>query len=60
MAKLNCKTPNCDGEVEFNQANNWSGATDGKLRDLALIVVDDKPSECPKCGVSWYEHELEP
>lgn len=60
MAKLKCKTPSCDGEVEFNQANDGSGSANGKLRDFALIVVDDKPSECPKCGVSWYEYELEP
>lgn len=60
MVTYNCKTTDCSGEVSFldpseklQQQN--SGPTSSSVK---LVVLEDTPSKCPICGISWYESEL--
>jgi len=56
MATYKCKKDECDGDVVFPDQSNVERAT--RLTRDSIVVVEDKPAQCNKCGTSYYEWEL--
>ena len=56
MVTYDCKKQGCDGRVIF--PSNSDSSSNNRSLITKLIVIGEKPSQCPKCGKSWYESEL--
>jgi len=55
MPTYDCKQDGCDGKVTFPEKKNPSSDRDLEIK---MVIIVKEPSQCPKCGKSWYEREL--
>jgi hypothetical protein len=58
MATHKCRVIGCDGNVTFSEVNRDRPTQNDMSRNFSIVVIDEKPAQCSKCGTSYYEREF--